>query len=209
MTTIARNTLAAFGFTLLYALPATADDASPKPTAEQIRFFESKVRPVLVENCYKCHGPEKQKGGLRLDSRSALLSGGDSGAVVTVGKPEESLLIAAIKHEEDGPKMPPSKKLDAPHVSAITEWVKMGAPWPGESTGAPAVAKKHAGMEITDKDRQHWAFRPVRRPELPRVKDGKWVANPVDAFVLGVLGAGGFPAEPVREQDPTAEAVDL
>lgn len=193
MSTTARSTLAALSLALAYASPATAQDAPPKPTAEQVRFFESKVRPVLVENCYKCHGPDKQKGGLRVDSRSALLSGGESGEVVALGKPEESLLIAAIKHEEDGPKMPPSKKLDASHVAAISEWVKMGAPWPGETTAAPAVAaKKHAGMEITDKDRQHWAFQPVRRLEPPKVEDAKWVANPVDAFVLSKLEQAGF-----------------
>src|SRR5579883_2320379 len=95
---------------LLLALSPWSRAAEEKaPTPEQVRFFEAKVRPVLADQCFKCHGPTKQKANLRLDSRAGMLTGGDTGPVVVEGKPEESLLVAAVRHDEDGPKMPPSK----------------------------------------------------------------------------------------------------
>lgn len=175
----------------------------PKPDAEQVRFFESKVRPVLVENCFKCHGPEKQKSGLRLDTRAFLVSGGDQGPAVVPGKPDESLLVKAIRHEDDDLKMPPSKKLNAEQVADLTRWVRMGAPWPGaESTPsasdsvAVAAAKPASGMRITDKDRAHWAFQPVKRPSIPNVRQRQWVKNPIDAFLLADLDAKGLEPNP-------------
>src|ERR1700737_532598 len=108
----------------------------PKPKGSPValdpaaaEFFESKVRPILAENCYKCHGPKKQKGGLRLDSSAALREGADSGPIIVLGKPKESVLIRAVNHE--GPKkMPPKTKLKPEEIAVLTEWVKRGAPWP-------------------------------------------------------------------------------
>ncbi len=174
---------------------AVAEDRPP--TDEEARFFETNVRPVLVDQCFKCHGPAKQKSNLRLDSRAAILAGGDLGPAVVPGKPEESPLVAAVKYEEDGPKMPPSGKLPPNQVEALSRWVKMGAPWPGEAGDAanPPPAKK-AGFSITDKDRSHWAFRPVRRPDAPAVKESSWVASPIDAFVLAGLEKKGLRPNP-------------
>ena len=189
------------GFFLALGMLGNVEAPAQAPTPEQVQFFEAKVRPVLVEGCRKCHGPEKQKGGLRLDSRSALLAGGDTGPAIVPGKPDESLLILAVKYDEDGPKMPPSKKLGAPQVQAFTEWVKMGAPWPNEagkaepaSTTAAASPKK--GMTIGDKERAHWAFRPLRCPEPPKVEGGSPQANPIDAFVLAGLQKRGLAPNP-------------
>ena len=162
---------------------------------ESDRFFEAKVRPLLVDQCLKCHGPAKQKGGLRLDSRAAVLSGGDSGPALVAGKPEESLIVQAVKQEDDGPKMPPSKKLSPEQVGVLETWVKLGAPWPGEVAGATAAAKK-AGFAIKDSDRAHWAFQPVARPAIPPVKDAAWVANPIDSFILAKLEANGLKPNP-------------
>src|SRR5207247_4950185 len=101
--------------------------ASAEPTPEQTRFFETRVRPVLAENCFTCHGPQKQKGGLRLDSAEAVRKGGDSGPVVKPGDPDNSLLIQAIR--QSGPlKMPPKQQLKPDATEALTTWVKMGAP---------------------------------------------------------------------------------
>ena len=182
---------------LLVALaprPVPADDQAPNP--EQVRFFEAQVRPILADQCFKCHGPTKQKAGLRLDSRAALLAGGDSGPAAVAGKPEESLIVAAVRHEEDGPKMPPSKKLAAPQVEALIQWVKMGAPWPADDTSPAPSATRKGEFRITDKDRAHWAFRPIRRPAPPAVKGQGWVANPIDAFVLAGLEAKGLRPNP-------------
>jgi len=95
--------------------------AAPEIDSEAIKYFESKVRPILAESCLKCHGPLKQKGGLRLDSRAAVLRGGESGAAVVPGRGEESLLVEAIHY--DGLEMPPGGKLDEAKVAILTRWV--------------------------------------------------------------------------------------
>lgn len=153
------------------ALPAAAGD---KPSSEAARFFESKVRPVLVENCFKCHVDKQPKGGLWLDSRAALLAGGDNGPAVVPGKPEESLLIKALSHDGDL-KMPPKKKLASQQIADLTQWVKIGVPWPE--------------FRITEQDQAHWSFQPLKRPAVPVVRDGAWAANPVDAFLKARLDA--------------------
>src|SRR4051794_36606947 len=104
------------------AAPALADDA-----------FEKKVRPLLVEKCLTCHGPEKQKGGLRVDSRAALISGGERGAALVPGKPDESLIVRALAHDGEL-KMPPKAKLSAAEIAAVRDWVKAGAAWPDSAT---------------------------------------------------------------------------
>ena len=96
-----------------------ASGQEPAPSAEAVRFFEARIRPVLADQCFKCHGPEKQKAGLRLDSRSAMLGGGDSGPAVVPGQPEESLLVEALRYEADGLQMPPSKKLPDEQVDDL------------------------------------------------------------------------------------------
>src|SRR5437764_9150166 len=105
--------------------PARADD-----------FFEKHVRPVLVENCLECHGAKKQRAGLRLDSREALLRGGENGPAVVAGDPDKSLLIEAVRQTGEL-KMPPKKRLTAPQVDALAAWVKAGAPWPKDAVMSP------------------------------------------------------------------------
>ncbi len=176
---------------LAVALPSQASAGEPGP--EQVRFFEAKVRPILVENCFKCHGPEKHKSNLRLDSRAAALAGGDQGPAVVPGKPEESLLLTAVRHEDEL-KMPPSKKLPAEQVADLTRWVSMGAPWPaseGESAAAAPTTRK-PGYAITEKDRAHWSFQAVKRPAVPAVSQPSWVRNPIDAFILSGLDGKGL-----------------
>jgi hypothetical protein len=180
---------------LLGAVCMAVGTAGPAPAADvpkALAFFETKVRPVLAEHCYRCHGPAKQRGGLRLDSRAALLAGGDQGPAISPGHPERSLLLRAVRHEGDV-KMPPKSKLARPQIDALARWVKLGAPWPGAEK-APAPVRTTAG--VTDRDRSHWAFRPVRRPPVPAVKARQRVANPIDAFVLARLEAKGLSLSP-------------
>ena len=196
-------------FALVGLLPvpravAAAVDGS-QPTPEQVRFFEAQVRPVLLENCVKCHGPVKPKAHLRLDSRAAVLAGGDTGPAVVPGNLEESLLITAISHADEVLKMPPKQKLDAAHIAALTRWVKIGAPWPGpvEAVGGPAPARK-GEYQITAKDRAHWAFRPIARPAVPAIRDraGGGSGNPIDAFIRARLDAKGLqPNPPATKQE--------
>ena len=190
-----------FGFnallllTLGWCAPAPAGETQKPLSPQALQFFEAKVRPVLVEHCFKCHGDvKKPKAGLRLDSRGAMLKGGDLGPVLVPGQPEKSLLVKAVTYDDQELKMPPSKKLAREEIAALTEWVKLGAPWPGPDTAAIPV--RQAEAQITDKDRSHWSFQPLKRPQVPAVKNGKWVANPIDAFILAGLEAKGL--EPNR-----------
>ena len=156
--------------------------------ADSVEFFESKVRPVLATHCISCHGPKAQKGGLRLDSREALLRGGESGPVIVEGDPESSLLIDAVAHTAD-PKMPPRGKLAASVLDDLKNWVKQGAPWPESSPTTQEQEKAPTARS--------WAFRPVANPSYPLVSDPKWPRTSVDWFVLkGLDEAGLKPSKP-------------
>jgi len=162
--------------------------ADTPPTPAQLKFFETKIRPVLVENCYQCHGADQQKSDLRVDSLESLLTGGALGPAVVPGNLEESLLIEAIVQETDL-KMPPKKKLSEQQIADITAWVKMGAPYP----------KALASSENAATD--FWSFRPPQDPAAPAVKNSDWVRSPLDQFVLAPLEAAGLqPAPPADKQ---------
>ena len=159
------------------------------PTADQIAFFESKIRPVLVESCYECHsaGAKKIKGGLVLDSRAGVQKGGDTGPAITPGDPDASLLIQAVRHLSEDMAMPPKKKLPPEQITALEQWVKMGAPDPrSENTVASVQAKSAIDW---NKARDWWSFRPLAAPKAPSVKNSKWPANDVDRFILAKLEA--------------------
>jgi mono/diheme cytochrome c family protein len=156
--------------------------AGPGPiTPQQAQFFEARVRPLLVEHCVRCHGRQKQKGGLRLDSSAALLKGSDNGAVVTAGDPENSLLVKAIRYDST-PKMPPKQKLAPEAIDTLTTWVKMGAPWPE----LPRAEKPQEAWK------RHWAFQPIRKPALPHVQNVSWPQTPIDRFILARFEAKGL-----------------
>lgn len=181
---------------------AHAGEAKKAISPQAIQFFETKVRPVLIEHCYKCHGDvKKPKADLRLDSLGAMLTGGDQGPALVPGQPEKSLLIRAITYQDKDLKMPPSQKLTRAQIDALTEWVRLGAPWPGAQT--PVTTARKNDSQITDKDRAHWAFQPVKRSQVPAVKNARWVANPIDAFILAGLEARGL------EPNPPASKAEL
>jgi cytochrome c553 len=182
------------------AFPGEAKKQS-QPAPEAVQFFESKVRPILAESCFRCHSEKKKKGNLRLDSRAAILTGGDQGPAVVPGHPEKSLLVKAIRHDNDELKMPPTQKLAKEKIAELTRWIQMGAPWPGVEQDVIARPKADE-YQISDKDRAHWAFQPVKRPPVPKVMNPDWVANPIDAFVLAGLEAKGLrPNPPASRQE--------
>ncbi len=172
--------------------------ANPELDPQAVEFFEKKVRPVLVEHCYKCHSAEtdKVKGGLLLDNREALLKGGDNGPAIVPGKPDESLLIRAVRFTDENLQMPPKKqdKLSPEQIADLEEWVRMGAPDP--RSGA-AVDVKEVEFE---KARQHWAFQPPKRSSLPEVRNKEWVQSPIDAFVLAKLEEKGMSPAPQADR---------
>ena len=160
------------------------------------KFFEEKVRPLLAEHCFSCHGPDKQKGGLKLDSKAAMIKGGDIGTAIIPGDPAASLMIKALGYEGDL-KMPPKGKLNSKQIADLSAWIKMGAPWP--TTVAVEVKDTKSGSTVSGKD--HWAFQPLRNPAPPEVKNKSWVRNPIDQFVLNKLEAKGLkPARPADKR---------
>jgi mono/diheme cytochrome c family protein len=165
--------------------------------ADQTEFFEARIRPIFADNCYQCHSQkaEKLKGGLRLDTPEALLKGGKSGRVIIPGEPELSLLIKAVSYKDAHLQMPPKgKKLAPEQVASLESWVKMGAPVPGTNS---------SGEKLTDVARaraRHWAFKPVRKPILPVVKNNGWVQTPVDNFVLAELEKNHLSAAPAADR---------
>ena len=186
---------------LLVLAPARPGLALDEKTfsPEQVQFFESQIRPILVEHCQACHGEKKTKAGLRLDSRASALSGGDTGPAIVPGKPAESPLVAAIRYE--GPEMPPKGKLPQRQVEALTQWVQMGAPWPAgvttaSSSAEPAAGIRRPGYQVTDVDRSHWSFRPLKRPSLPAVPGINGPITAVDSFIRAGLQAKGLQPNP-------------
>jgi hypothetical protein len=170
-------------------------DATKAFTPEQVAFYQKQVLPVLQKNCFKCHSGKKARGGLRLDSRAALLKGGDLGPALLPARPDDSPLLKAVRYK-DGLEMPPSGKLPAGQIDLIARWAKMGAPYAaGREEVVRAPAPKE--MKVTEADRNYWAYRPLRRPAVPAVRNAHWAKTPIDAFVLAKLEANGLtPAAP-------------
>ncbi len=151
--------------------------AEPKP--EDLRFFEMKIRPVLAENCFKCHGAEKQKGGLRLDRAEGIADGGVSGEpLVDAKKPESSTLMRAVRHADGVAKMPPSGKLTDAEIADLESWVRRGAPF-------PAATKFERRIES-----RHWAFQPIRSEN----------DSDLDRFVQSKLSAAGLKSAPSADK---------
>ncbi len=180
---------------LLLLSCAVAVAEAPKDaggTPEGLEFFEKNVRPVLVDHCQKCHGSSKQFAGLRLDSRQAMIAGGENGPVVVPGDPDQSPMIQAIRHDGDVRMPPRGGKLPEPAARALTDWVRMGAPWPADAE-LSGDAKAGAAAD-------HWAFRPVRSVEPPAVGNLAWITSPIDAFILDRLEAKGLAPSPPADR---------
>ena len=188
--------------------PATGDgDVPPKATPEQSAFFESKIRPLLIESCQSCHNKDSALGGLRLDSRAALLKGGDTGPSLVPGHPEKSLLLEVVRHTGKM-KMPQGgAKLSDEKIAALAAWVEMGAPWPEVESkrGGESVAKKPGEFvkaPLGDENwRSFWSLQTVKKPATPKVKNVAWAKTPIDAFVLAKIEAKNLtPAPPIEKR---------
>jgi mono/diheme cytochrome c family protein len=167
---------------------ARAGDAS--------EFFETKVRPVLATHCISCHGPAKQKAGLRLDTSDGMKKGGESGAVVVAGNPEKSRLVDAVTYHDTDLQMPPKGKLADAEIEAIARWVKAGAVWPEATKDARPTTANPDKSTVVAGDRGFWSFQPVKRVEPPVVKDGAWSKTPIDRFVFAAMTTKGLAPSP-------------
>ena len=169
-------------------LCAIAADPAKQPsfTVEQLEFFEKQVRPLLVQRCYACHSAKskKLKANLRLDSRTAVLRGGDTGPAAVAGNPAKSLLVDAINYG-DTYQMPPSTRLPKKEIAVLTRWVKMGLPWPAEKPLADTSPTD--AFDLAARRQSHWSWQPVKRPTLPSVKRSNWPRDDLDHFVLAKL----------------------
>ena len=171
-----------------------ADEFSP----QQLELFEKQIRPLLIEHCLECHGPEKQEGGLNLATRESLLKGGDSGAALVPGKPKESLLVEAVEYLSE-PKMPPSGKLPAEKIELLRRWVESGAAWAKDSPLSDGTTTTRR-FEVSEKQQRWWAFQPVRDQAPPPVQAANWPRNDLDHFVLAKLEAAGMAPTPEADR---------
>ena len=183
---------------LALAIPAAEPASGASP--EDLRFFETRVRPLLAENCLRCHSGAKPKGGLRLDHVTRALEGGDSGPALVRGEPGKSLLVSAIGYGRTDLRMPPRGKLADAEIGVLVEWVRRGAPWPDEPPPGidPGAA---ATFDLEARRRSHWAWRPVEPRDPPPAPAGSGDLGEVDRFIFAKLAERGV--EPAPEADPS------
>ncbi|WP_165065990.1 PSD1 and planctomycete cytochrome C domain-containing protein [Paludisphaera rhizosphaerae] len=167
-------------------MPASASVRGETPDAASENFFELRVRPVLANHCVKCHGETKQSGGLRVDSREALLKGGENGPAIVAGDPAAGLLGRAISHTDDDLKMPPSKPLPKAAQDDLAAWIAAGSPWPASVASRPIEGDAH------------WAFEPLRQVSLREDPTG-WAASPIDRLIAEARRPHGL--HPVERAD--------
>ena len=158
-------------------------------------FFESKIRPILANNCYSCH-TDSGLGGLRLDSRESIIKGGMTGPAIVPGDPDKSLLIKAVRQTDPALMMPLGGKLKDSEVESLAAWVKAGAVWPKTAPVAVTAGK----MVISQERKQFWSMLPVSMPPVPAVKDPKWAKTSIDKFVLANLEKQGLKPVPLANK---------
>ena len=165
-----------------------------EPAAAEIEFFEKRIRPIFIEHCFECHGGNEVKGGLRLNVSSGWINGGDSGPAVVAGKPDESLLVEAVRYG-GGIEMPPTGKLPDDKIRFIDEWVARGAPAPRDDVRAP---KKESTIDF-EAARQFWAYQPAMDGPAPQIENAAAAPTPIDLFVVARLEGAGVPPQPRAE----------
>ena len=152
--------------------------ADRQHSTADLEFFERQVRPILATECHSCHSESNAMSGLRLDSRNAVLKGGNRGPTAIPGVPDESLLIRAVRHESI--QMPLGGKLSDANIASLEEWILRGLPWP---TRVAPNATSEVSQHYESMRREHWAFQPVRTPALPSVRAAGWSQDGIDRFV--------------------------
>jgi mono/diheme cytochrome c family protein len=191
-----------FPRTILFVLAGFFATAVARAALDPAEQFDKEVRPVLEESCFKCHGPDKQKGGLRLDRKADMLGGGDSGEpAIAPGKSGESQLVERITSSKSDEIMPPKgDRLKPEQIAAIERWIDNGAHWPAsgqpEAEGAGKVEAGLIGMVITDKDRSFWSFQPPKRSQPVIAEPKDWPRQPLDFFIESRLSQNGLEPSP-------------
>jgi hypothetical protein len=186
-------------FLVVGPLSAMGQARGQGPTPEAAEFFEKRVRPVLVENCFPCHSEAKTKGHLRIDSRAGILKGGDSGPAAVAGNAEASLLVQLIRYQDEL-KMPPTGKLKAADIATLVTWVQKGLPWPETRSDSQIAASKSKVFEITGAQRRFWSFQPLSQTMPPPVANDSWCRTGIDRYILASLEANGLQPAPAADK---------
>ena len=173
-------------------LAVTQSVIAAEPIDDQVEFFEKRIRPVLVEHCYACHNSAKETAGsLALDHRAGLRRGGDGGPIIVPGKPDQSRLLAILRHEVPGLKMPQDgAKFEPDVIGSFKRWIEMGAFDPRDQPPTETELEQATSWEATfTKRSQWWSFQPVAKTDVPAVKDAGWSPHDIDRFLLAVMEA--------------------
>jgi hypothetical protein len=195
---VSKTTIVALPVLMLsFVVPAVAGEA-PAEHAAAFEWFETNVRPILVDHCYTCHSADtKPAGGLRVDDRNGLLVGGNSGPAIVPGDPETSLLLKRVNHKNPNRRMPKEgQPLTEEQIAALRRWISEGAQWPPVKVPA-SLGRPNESYEPLK--REHWAWQKLTNPELPRVSKASWPRDELDRFILARLEKAGL--EPVEEAD--------
>jgi len=160
------------------------------------KFFETKIRPLLAEHCYRCHGPDEHESDLRLDSYQAMMEGGAAGVSIVPNAPDESLLLTALKYIDDDLQMPPDKKLSDEQIGDFRKWIEMGAPHPDADGKTPRPTQT---VDIAA-GKQFWAFQPRQIVPLPNAGDTAWAQTPIDRFILAKLAENSLEPAPLTDR---------
>jgi cytochrome c553/mono/diheme cytochrome c family protein len=183
----------------LLAVSARCHAAANPGDAEKLAFFERRIRPLLAEHCYECHSSEakKIKGALALDTRDALMRGGESGPVIVPGEPDKSRLIEAVRWKNRDLQMPPKKSLSPEQIRDLEQWVKLGAPDP-RTTLAKSAGRREINIE---EGRKFWSFQPFSNPAVPTIAAANTIVrSPIDAFLLEPLARHGVAFAPPADK---------
>ena len=189
---------------LLFPTPFFAG-VSAQSTEADLEWFEQEVRPLFAKNCWGCHGPDRQRSGLRLDHIQTILEGGERGPALVPLEPEASLLVGAVRYDNPDLQMPPNRKLAAEDLATLQEWIRRGAPWPDEPP--PAANVEAEVFDLAARRAEHWAWQPLVAPPVPRAKRADDSAEPadtsaaIDAFIRSELDEAGLEPAPVAEPE--------
>ncbi len=198
-----RRLLASFALAASPFLAAADTDAE----RAKLHFFETEVRPILAHRCYECHGEKKQKAGLRLDHISTIIAGGDSGPALVRGKPDDSLLIEAIRYKNEDLQMPPDdERLPAAEVAVLEKWIQLGAPWPATDAVAHDTKGPRDEFGFTADDRAFWSFQPISDPQPPALAEpaaasaAAWATSAIDRFIAAKHLEHGLTPAPAADK---------
>ncbi len=193
-----RRTLTQVILALLLTCASFTNLKAEELSKEDSLFFESKIRPLLINRCYSCHSEGKKvKGHLLLDRKAGWKKGGDGGPTIIPGDPEKSLLIQAVSYQNSELQMPPKSKLPDHEIALLVEWVQRGAPDPRTNLKAK---KSEDEFDVQERAQAHWSWKPAVSPKLPAVKNKSWAKDPIDYFILNRLESKKL--QPAPEASP-------